>query len=71
MTPRTQAEARRLAADGSRRAMLAATKPRTSALTDAERAAYADTEVCRVYGHRPSHWRHEAGGVVLVMEPRR
>lgn len=44
-------------------------QPRTSALTDAERAAYADTEICRVYGYTPSHWRHDPDGVVLVMEP--
>ena len=55
----------------SRRAMLAAVAPRTSALTDAERAAYTDTEVSRVHGHRPSHWRHDPDGLVLVMEPGR
>lgn len=71
MTPRTQAEARRPAAEGSRRAMAAASKIRTSSLTDAERAAYADTELCRVHGYAPSHWRHERDGLVLVMEPPR
>lgn len=69
MNPRTQAEARRLAAEGSRRAMLAAQKPRTSPLTDAERAAYLDTDLCHVHGYTPSHWRHDADGLVLVMEP--
>lgn len=79
MTPRPtlaayrerQANALRLASEGARRAMAAATKPRTSPLTDAQRVAYADTEVCRVHGHRPSHWRHDQDGLVLVMEPAR
>ena len=46
-------------------------KIRTSSLTDAERAAYADTELCRELGYAPSHWRHERDGLVLVMEPAR
>lgn len=66
-----QANAKRHAAEGARRAMLAVVAPRTSALTDAERAAYADTALCRTYGHTPSHWRHDTDGLVLVMEPGR
>lgn len=44
-------------------------QPRTSALTEAEYAAYLDTEVCRVHGYRPAYWRHDQSGLVLVMEP--
>jgi hypothetical protein len=45
-------------------------RTRTSALTPAERATYTDTEVCRVFGHRPSHWRHDPDGtLVLVLAP--
>lgn len=72
MNPRAerQANARRLAAEGARRAMAAAAEARVVPLTDAERAAYADTDVCRVHGYTPSHWRHDPDGLVLVMEPR-
>lgn len=40
-------------------------------VTPAEKAAYLDTEVCRVYGHTPVGWRHDHEGVWLCLRPRK
>lgn len=66
MSPR----ARAAAAAGSRRLLERLALPQVVPLTDQERASYADTAVCRAFGHRPSHYRRDDDGtLVLVLEP--
>lgn len=67
-------EARSRAAVGARRVVAAARAPAPPPpppLTDADRAAYLDTAVCRLFGYEPLRWlRDPDGGLVLVVGPR-
>lgn len=69
-----QANARRLAAAGARRVVAAARAPAPPPpppLTDADRVAYLDTAVCRLFGYEPLRWlRDPDGSLVLVVGPR-
>lgn len=68
-----QANAKRHAAEGARRVVAAAkvaARPPPE-LTDAERAAYTDTEVCRRFNLEPQRWLRDAEGrLVLRFGPR-